>query len=204
MKNKNKAKVKRHIKNKKVCMFAIFFVFPIIVGLIYCIPVPQIIYIDSGDLLMYYATVFGIAGSFTIYRWEVNLKEKEKIRNLKPSFVVEVNLYDENKKIFNISITNCSKQRISFLYFYDEFVSEIIQEKYIFRVVYNKTKEKFKAIDAKYNIELEPDFLDKDGYPEYIQLLCDDKEGNTWDCSYYKVKDCNRIYYYPRDFEIAE
>ena len=185
-------------------MFTIFFVFPIIVGLIYCIPVPQIIFIDSGDLLMYYATVFGIAGSFTIYRWEVNLKEKEKIRNLKPSFVVEVNLYDENKKIFNISITNCSKQRISFLYFYDEFVSEMIREKYSFKVTYNKMQEDVEDIRPDYNIVIGSNLVDKEGYPKSVQLFCDDKLGNTWDCSYYKVKDCNRIYYYPRDFEIAE
>ena len=49
---------------------------------------------------------------------------------------------------------------------------------------------------------MDPDIIDRDGYPRYVQLICDDKEGNAWDCCYHKVKDCDKIYYYPRDFEI--
>ena len=49
---------------------------------------------------------------------------------------------------------------------------------------------------------MDSDIIDSDSYPKYIQLLCNDKDGNTWNCCYYKVKDCDKIYYYPRDFEI--
>lgn len=49
---------------------------------------------------------------------------------------------------------------------------------------------------------MDSDIIDTDGYPKYIQLLCDDKDGNAWNGCYYKVKDCDKIYYYPRDFEI--
>ena len=49
---------------------------------------------------------------------------------------------------------------------------------------------------------MDSEILDKDGFPQYVQLLCDDIDGNSWNCCYYKVKDCDKVYYYPRDFEI--
>lgn len=168
----------------------------------YALPIPQIVAVDSGDLLAYYGTTFGIIGSFITYRHELRKSKKERIKELKPTFVVEVRNINEELNVFNIDIINRSQNTITFLHFYDEFVSAIIQDKYSFRTTFNKTTLEADNINLDYNITMDPEILDTDGFPKYVQLLCDDIDGNAWNCCYYKVKDCNKVYYYPRDFEI--
>ena len=178
------------------------FCLPLVVGAIYALPLPRIIDVDAGDLLAYYGTTFGIIGSFIAYRIELNKKEKEKIKELKPIFYVSVELIDQNKGLFKIDITNHSTQMLSYLSLYDEFITTIVQNNHTFQVTYNKTTEECEAIKPQFNITMDDRIIDSDGYPKYVQLICNDKEGNAWNCCYYKVKDCDKMYYYPRDFEI--
>lgn len=201
---KNKRIFKKYLKRNKhlVGLFVALFIFPIIIGLIYAIPIPQIVAVDSGDLLAYYGTTFGIIGSFITYRHELNKSKKERIKELKPSFVVEVKKVSKEDSIFDIDIINRSQQTVTFLHFYDEFISTIINDKYSFKTTFNKTIEEAEGINPDYNITMDSEILDNDGYPKYVQLLCDDSDGNSWNCCYYKVKDCDKVYYYPRDFEI--
>lgn len=88
------------------------------------------------------------------------------------------------------------------MHFYDEFISTIINDKYSFKTTFNKTIKETEGINPNYNITMDSEILDNDGFPKYVQLICDDSDGNSWNCCYYKVKDCNKVYYYPRDFEI--
>ena len=201
---KNKKVLKKYLERNKylVGLFVVLFIFPIIIGLIYAIPLPQIVAVDSGDLLAYYGTTFGIVGSFITYRFELSKSKKERIKELKPAFVVEVKKANEKENIFDIKIINRSQQTVTFLHFYDEFISTIINDKYSFKTTFNKTIEETESIDLDYNITMDPEILDDDGFPQYVQLLCDDIDGNSWNCCYYKVKDCDKVYYYPRDFEI--
>lgn len=201
---KNKKIFKKYLKRNKyiVGVFAVLFIFPIIIGLIYAIPIPQIVAVDSGDLLAYYGTTFGIIGSFITYRHEIKKRKKERIKELKPNFVVEVKKIDDKASMFNIDIINRSQQTISFLHFYDEFISTVISDKYSFKTTFNKTIGETKRIYPDYNITMDSEIIDDDGFPKYVQLLCDDSDGNAWNCCYYKVKDCDKVYYYPRDFEI--
>lgn len=202
MKNK-KILIKRLKRNKcLIGVFVVLFIFPIIIGMIYAIPIPQIVAVNSGDLLAYYGTTFGIIGSFITYRHELNKSKKERINELKPTFIVEVKKVNKEENIFDIEITNRSQLTVTFLHLYDEFISTIINNKYSFRTTFNKTVEETKDIDLDHNITMDPEILDNDGFPKYVQLLCDDSDGNSWNCCYYKVKDCNKVYYYPRDFEI--
>ena len=170
--------------------------------MIYAIPIPQFVAVDSGDLLAYYGTTFGIIGSFATYRHELNKSKKERINELKPAFIVEVKKVEKEEDIFNIEIINHSQQTVTFLYFYDEFISSIIKCKYSFKTTFNKTIEEIEGIKIDYNITMDSEILDNDGFPKYVQLLCDDSDGNSWNCCYYKVKDCDKVYYYPRNFEI--
>lgn len=204
MKNKNTKKLTRFFKKYRryVVLLLLLFVFPIIVGLIYAIPIRQVVMVDSGDLLAYYGTTFGIVGSFITYRLELNKRKKERIKELKPAFIVEVKKIPNESNVFEIEITNRSKNIITFLYFYEEFVSADIKEKYSFKTTFNETNDEVDRIKPNYNITSNPDIIDADGYPEYIQLTCNDCEGNNWNCCYFKVKDCDKIYYYPRDFEV--
>lgn len=201
---KNKKIFRKYLKRNKyfVGLFVVLFMFPIIVGLIYAIPIPQFVAVDSGDLLAYYGTTFGIIGSFITYRHELNKSKKERINELKPAFIVDVKKIKKEEDIFNIEIINRSQQTVTFLHFYDEFISTIINDKYSFKTTFNKTIKETEGINPDYNITMDSEILDNDGFPKYVQLLCDDSDGNSWNCCYYKVKDCDKIYYYPRDFEI--
>lgn len=204
MSKKRNVKIKRWYKsNKKTFwLLCVLFIFPLIIGVIYAFPLPRIIALNSGDLLAYYGTAFGIIGMFITYRNEVKKEKKERTQELKPVFTVEVTLLDKISDLFKIDIHNHSEQPLSHLYFYDEFVATMAQKKYSFQVTYSKAIEEIEAIKPQFNITMDSDIIDSDGYPKYIQLLCDDKDGNAWNCCYYKVKDCDKIYYYPRDFEI--
>ena len=201
---KNKKIFRKYLKRNKyfVGLFVVLFMFPIIVGLIYAIPIPQFVAVDSGDLLAYYGTTFGIIGSFITYRHELNKSKKERINELKPAFIVDVKKIKKEEDIFNIEIINRSQQTVTFLHFYDEFISTIINDKYSFKTTVNKTIKETEGINPDYNITMDSEILDNDGFPKYVQLLCDDSDGNSWNCCYYKVKDCDKVYYYPRDFEI--
>ena len=201
---KNKKLLKGFFKRNKhlVGLLVALFIFPIIIGLIYSIPIPQIVAVDSGDLLAYYGTSFGIIGSYITYRHELSKSKKERIKELTPTFIVEVELVNKEENIFEIGIINRSQQTVTFLHFYDEFISPIINDKYSFKTTFNKTIAEVKRIDLDYNITMDPEILDNDGFPKYVQLLCEDRDGNSWNCCYYKVKDCDKVYYYPRDFEI--
>lgn len=203
MKVKNKKLLAMWIRNNSmiIILFGVM-IFPIIVGVFYALPLPQIIAIGSGDFLAYYGTIFGIIGSFVTYRYEVNKDKKERNNELKPIFVVEVSMENEYTGLFDIKITNLVEQPLSFFYLYDEFVSSAIQKKNEFKVTFCKSIEEIEEIEPDYNITMDRDIIDSDGYPRYVQILCDDRDGNIWNCCYNKVKDCDKVYYYPRNFEI--
>ncbi len=192
------------LKRKKASIIYIFVIlaFPMIAGWIYEILIEQNVMADFGDLLTYYGAAFGIVGSFIKYRSEINKREKEKMDELRPFFVVEVAKVDKIDDVFDINITNQSRSVIRYLCFYDEFISEVPKSKCTFRTTFNKTVEEFKKTNAEYNI-IDERILDIiDGFPKYVQLTCDDVEGNAWSCCFYKINDCDKVYYYPRDFEI--
>ncbi len=202
---KNKKVLKKFFKSNKylIILFVILFLFPIVIGLFYALPLPQIVAVGSGDLLAYYGAFFGIVGSFVTYRIEIAKRKKERIKEIKPVFIVEVKrIYDEDIEVFSIDIINQSQKTITFLYLYDEFISPIINEKYSFKITYNKSIDDIKRINPDYNITMDSEIVDTDKFPKYIQLLCNDSDGNNWNCYYGKIKNGDKVYYYPSDVKI--
>lgn len=199
MKKKYSLLEKRIENNKPLFItIVIMFIFPIIVGLIYALPVPQFVAVECGDLLGYYATVFGIWGSFYTYRLEKQKSERERKREIMPHFAVNVSKA-ETSNAFLLSIKNIGTSCLSQLSLYDSFLASEVDKEYTLTVTYLKTVEEEEKIKPDFNINMDNDIIDADGYPKYVQLLCDDIDGHTWDCSYYKINDCGKIYYYPRD-----
>ena len=47
------------------------------------------------------------------------------------------------------------------------------------------------------NIAIDSEILDRDGYPKYIQIACDDNEGNIWVCEFEKHKIGSETVYRP-------
>lgn len=199
MKKRAKLWIKKHKRN---FLFPLFMIFPFIIIGLYALPVSQHIAVESGDLLSYYGVIFGIVGSFYVYRKEKEKSDKERSHELKPAFVVDVKQAEHNPDIFDIAITNLSQNKVSYLYFYDEFISAEVQEKYHFKVTFNKSSADMQKIKCDYNITYDSSIIGADGFPQYVQLICDDRDGNDWDCCFHKVNDCGKIYYYPDDFEI--
>lgn len=201
---KNKIVLKKFFKSNKylIILFVLLFLFPIVIGLFYALPLPQIVAVGSGDLLAYYGAFSGIVGSFVTYRIEIAKRKKERIKEIKPVFIVEVKKINEDIGIFSIDIINRSQKTVAFLYLYDEFISPIINEKYSFKITYNKSIDDIKRINPDYNITMDSEIVDTDGFPKYIQLLCNDSDGNDWNCYYDKIENCDKVYYFPSDVKI--
>ena len=198
MKNKFIRWLKRHKRCLIIC--SLIFFFPLFVGNVYTWKLPQWVAVESGDLLSYYATVFGILGSFIIYRNERKDKETERKKELRPSFVVELKKSKDYTDVFNLIITKQTESVFSQLYLYDVFVSNKINHKNEYKVSYNKSVEFEKEFSLDCNANYD-DILDDDGYPKFIQICCDDMDGNSWDCYYFKINDCGKIYYHSGNFE---
>lgn len=197
-------KIKAFFKQNRVItiLWIFLFAFPLVIGGVYALPLPQIIAVDSGNLLAYYGTAFGIFASFIIWHFEKKKQKKQRIKELKPVFLIKISLIDSVEELFTVDIINCSEHLLSYMYFYDEFVEERFKERYSFRTTYNKTVEQQERLKPRFNITVDADIIDSDGYPKYVQIMCNDRDGNFWNCCSRKVKDCEKIYYFPEDFEI--
>lgn len=198
-------RIKRYIsRNKKsVILFSALLLFPALIILIYAIPWFQTTTVKAGDLLAYYGAVFGIVASFLLYRDEISKKRLERQRELKPEFSVHIRKASSARDIFELTISKNSSGVLSFLYLYDEFVSETVKKEISLRVSYNLSVEESSSENIDHNITVESDIIDGDGYPKYVQLICSDIDGNYWNCCFRKVNDCGNYYYCPDAFEIV-
>lgn len=196
MKNKiKKYRIKKIIKSYTFKIFVILFFFSLVVGFIYGLPIPQIIDIDSGSLLAYYGTAFGIFASFLTYRLQQKNAKEERFNELKPRILIKVDKCECTENMFAIQIDNIPKRK--YLYLYDEIVPENIEEKLKLCVLYCSIKEKQEEFKDEYDIAVDDQLIDSDGYPEYVQILFEDIHGNGWECCFDKIKDGSSIYYYP-------
>lgn len=187
-------------KNRTVIKLSVLIlVAPLIIGILYALPVKQIIQVESGDLLSYYATAFGIFVSFLLYREEVEKSKKERISELKPCFIVNVT-ESEKEGIFIVKIIDKTERPLTYLYLYDRFVSVEIDKESSFRVSYLRDNLE-ELVD--FNITMDDEILDDDGYPKYVQILCDDIDGNMWNSCYFRIKEGMNSYYNLRERELV-
>ena len=188
---------------RNIIWFLVFIIlFPLIVGFIYALPLPQIVAVEPGDLLAFYGTALGIFISFCTYRAEKKKEQKERQRKLKPKLIVKLSKMPNATELFNLSIEKIGQQPLSYFQLYEQYISEELKHFQNFIVSFNQTTENVDRLKPNYTFVLENGAIGKDGYPNYIQILCEDIDGNMWNCCFYKIKDCDKIYYYPRDFEI--
>ena len=197
---KGKMQFKKKLKNNKnFLIIAVLLLFPLVVGVIYALPLPQIIAVDVGDLLTYYGVAFGLLGSFLSYRLEKQKEEKEKNSKNRPVFIVKL---EKTDVFFTLTIAKISNNTLSYLYLYDEFIADEVENQHKLQITFNLSVEEAKSKNINHNFTMDSEILDKDGYPRYIQLTCDDEDGNNWNCYYEKVNDCGKVYYYPKEISI--
>ena len=112
-------------------------------------------------------------------------KEKKDLKKMPtPKLSLKV---DKKDGLFNIKINKMSKDPLCHMYLYDEYISAELKME--LNVTYGQ------ASNEKADVNISDDILEDDGYPKYIQILCEDIEGNCWDCEFDKVNDCGKIYY---------
>lgn len=185
-------KVRRHIyKRARIYILA----FPILVVAIYLIPCLKRLPISAGELLAYYGVIFGLLGSYYKYSEDRRKEKREKEKKLTPALTVE--LKRESAEEFHVSIVSVRDLILRDVYLYDEFLCETMSKgKIIEKSVgfcLNKTECEGKQLD--YNITMDSEILDKDGYPQYVQIVCDDIEGNSWVCDFNKIDTSGKKVY---------
>ena len=189
--------IRRWFKKHKlnISLFVLILLFPFVVALILKIPFLMRIDLKISDCLVFYGASLGIFSTFLTYQYKKKKEHEERQLEIKP--IVSVQLQKNNENLFQITIYNHSKSRLSYLYLYDEFVSEEFKNKQSLIVTYLNP-----SATSGYNITMDYDIMDIDGYPKYIQILCEDIDKNTWDLCFYKTPNGNNTYhYYLRDIE---
>ena len=190
-------------KASYVGFVVILIVFPLALRTIYCEQLAEKVAIEFGDLLAYYGTALGIFLSFVTYRMEERKKKKERDAKLEPFLSVELSKENDNSKVFLLRITDHTERVLTSFYIYDEFLAETLSSGGDFRLSYNQSGEDAKKLNVAHNITVDSNIVDKDGFPKYIQICCDDIYNDMWNCIYSKTNDCGRIHYYLRSREIV-
>ena len=124
-------KITKWIKKNKslLSITLIILLFPIMIGFIYALPLPQIIAVKSVDLLAYYGTSLGILSSFILYRYEKKKNNTNRLKEICPVFFVDVSK-SEDADILVIIIKNLSTYPLKYMYLYDEYVDQLVKKDY--------------------------------------------------------------------------
>ena len=191
-------KFKRFFSKFKIVILSvvIFIIFPAILSIIYKKIYFRTPPLDSGDVLSYFATTFGIFGSFVTF-YLTDKKEKET-RNAEIKPKITVDLEKEDEKVFKLTVYNCLQTPARNVFLYDEILDSKIEKYTTVYVTYNMPNDEFNKYKEKYkncqNITLDEDFIEN-GYPKYILIDCDDVDGRMWQCEFNKIVNGSQIAY---------
>ena len=148
--------------------------------------------------MTFYGAAFGIFSSFIVYKAEKKKEKRLHEREIKPIFSVEVTRRNENNEIFDIAVDKLNEKPITNLCLYDLYISPLAKNHYDFVVSYlSEEKEKNEFL----NVTIDDDIIDKDGYPKFVQILCDDVDNAMWSLVYYKADVGNKKIYVLRETE---
>lgn len=191
-------KFKRFFSKFKIVILSvvIFIIFPAILSIIYKKIYFRTPPLDSGDVLSYFATTFGIFGSFVTF-YLTDKKEKET-RNAEIKPKITVDLEKEDEKVFKLTVYNCLQTPARNVFLYDEILDSKIEKYTTVYVTYNMPNDEFNKYKEKYkncqNITLDEDIIEN-GYPKYILIDCDDVDGRMWQCEFNKIVNGCQIAY---------
>lgn len=191
-------KFKRFFSKFKIVILSvvIFIIFPAILSIIYKKIYFRTPPLDSGDVLSYFATTFGIFGSFVTF-YLTDKKEKET-RNAEIKPKITVDLKKEDEKVFKLTVYNCLQTPARNVFLYDEILDSKIEKYTTVYVTYNMPNDEFNKYKEKYkncqNITLDEDIIEN-CYPKYILIDCDDVDGRMWQCEFNKIVNGSQIAY---------
>lgn len=196
--------MKRYIKRFKteIIVALVLLIFPLIVGAFYALPIPQYILVDAGDLLSFYGVAFGLFGTYVSYAESRKKERRTRNAELKPNLRVDLRLVDIDDKIYRLIVYNNTTQPLYSVFLYDCFVGETLSAKEEIFVTYEGARVKEYNGKKLFNVDLGDEGLDREGYPTYIQICCDDAKKRMWDCTFDARGKGEDRFYYPRNFEI--
>lgn len=200
-----KGKLKRWIRRNRtvVFIFVFLFIFPLAVGMVYAIPIPQIIMVEAGDLLSFYGVAFGLIGSYVAYSENRRKEIVSHRRELYPKLRTELKLVNDEDGIFELTVYNDTKLPLQTIFLYDCYAQMDLQPKEIFYVSFQGVREETYKNKRLFNVDIGDQNMDADGYPKYIQICCDDAERRMWDCIFDLRGSGDERFYYPCSFEIV-
>lgn len=172
----------------KICILAIILITPIIVGLVYNIPIWNSFPLSAGEVLTFYGVALGIFVSVVFYLNDQKKENLRRTRAIRPavgvicipmqnSFSVEVIIRNNNNIFQDLS-------------FFDVNVHQgFINQKVRFQV--SLKEDKTRGCNYVFS-DLIADSIDSaDNLPHYMCFFFSDQYGNTWDCEFDKEKDGN-------------
>ncbi len=177
----------------------LLFIFPLVVGFVYFLPIPQYIAVESGDLLSYYGTAFGLFASYITYRLEKKEREREADRRNSPRLIVDIERYGtiEDCGLFYLRIQNKSEGTLTHFGVYHEHLCNAIETEKLFRIAVTSGSSDKNLADVDVVCWVDSAEIEKNGYPKYIQILCEGNNGDSWICDFLKDGNPNSVHYYP-------
>lgn len=156
-------KVKRNFKWYKtpIFLFAAIILFPIVIGLIYKIPI-CFIDIEIGDLLSFYAVALGLFATYLTYRENENKKCLERQEALRPK--IEFSLDLDNEEIESkVWIYNSTDNDYVIVYIGHDYYED----------------ERKRYLNAKCHLDFAINSWDEVA-PKHVQIGVKDADGNEW------------------------
>lgn len=193
-------KFKRFFSKFKIVILSvlIFIIFPVILSIIYKKYYFRTPPLDAGDVLSYFATTFGIFGSFVTFYLTIKKEKESHNSKIKPKILVD--LKKENENIFILTVYNFTENPLKNFFLYDEILCPFMAKELTVYVTYNMSNKEFNKYKEKYkdcqffNITVDEDIIEN-GYPKYILIDCDDVDGRMWHCEFNKIENGSQIAY---------
>lgn len=182
-----KQTLQRHFNDKKTIRILIIFVgilFPfLLLSLNYFFPDFYGGY--TGNLLSYYGVFGGLIISVWTYQDGKEREEKKRRNNLKPQFAIKVSEFENTAGLYTLSVFNfCNKPLRSVSLNGDAHIVCIEKEGSFNIDCRCDQEETYNFNNKNSTVYIEPD---DEGLPSFVEICCDDEEGNTWAFDYKKV-----------------
>lgn len=169
----NKIKL-RYRKNRRTIFTAIsLIIFPIIVGLIYKIPI-HFIDVEIGEILSFYAVALGLFSSYLTYVEDKRQKEEAKQSALRPKIELSLEL-DNDEICMNIQLQNRTNNDYTIQYIGHDYFEETMH--------YALVAKDSISVTLKCWDEVKPDLM-------YISVR--DEEREEWFLTYEKQESSNK------------
>lgn len=165
------------------CIALLLLLFPLGVGALYALPLPQIIAIDSGELLNYYAIAFGLFGSAFAYLENKKKNELAKEKESVPHLAVKL---IKSGEIFLIEMKNAGTTAINDIYLYDQRLKLSLRagETYTEKLIFSKRTDGGDVVCIWGYDDFD---VDEFGYPDYVQIGVSDSLDRGWSLTYTRM-----------------